>query len=116
MRRAANPPIAGRAAKPALERARKVGSVLEAVGKSDLGYGATIVARVGEVGRGLLQPAAPDMGGDRAADLTDPRYNGRAVSQIAFANGFEDAAHFSRAFKGRFGRTPRDWRVGGAAH
>jgi AraC-like DNA-binding protein len=51
-----------------------------------------------------------------AADLTDPRYQGRAVSQIAFANGFEDAAHFSRAFKGRFGRTPRDWRVGGAPH
>jgi AraC-like DNA-binding protein len=51
-----------------------------------------------------------------AADLTDPRYQGRAVSQIAFANGFEDAAHFSRAFKGRFGRTPRDWRIGGAPH
>ena len=51
-----------------------------------------------------------------AADLTDPRYSGRAVSQIAFANGFEDAAHFSRAFKGRFGRTPRDWRIGGQAH
>ena len=49
-----------------------------------------------------------------AADLTDPRYQGQAVSQIAFANGFEDAAHFSRAFKGRFGRTPRDWRIGGA--
>jgi AraC-like DNA-binding protein len=51
-----------------------------------------------------------------AADLTDPRYQGRAVSQIAFANGFEDAAHFSRAFKGRFGRTPRDWRIGGTPH
>jgi AraC-like DNA-binding protein len=51
-----------------------------------------------------------------AADLTDPRYQSRAVSQIAFANGFEDAAHFSRAFKGRFGRTPRDWRMGGVAH
>ena len=51
-----------------------------------------------------------------AADLTDPRYQGRAVSQIAFANGFEDAAHFSRAFKGRFGRTPRDWRISGLAH
>ena len=49
-----------------------------------------------------------------ASDLTDPRYQGQAVSQIAFANGFEDAAHFSRAFKGRFGRTPRDWRIGGA--
>lgn len=49
-----------------------------------------------------------------AADLTDPRHRGRAVSQIAFANGFEDAAHFSRAFKGRFGKTPRDWRGDGA--
>lgn len=50
-----------------------------------------------------------------AADLIDPRYQTQTVSQIAFGTGFEDAAHFSRAFKARFGRTPRDWRSLGLA-
>ena len=50
-----------------------------------------------------------------AADLVDPRYQGQTVSQIAFASGFEDAAHFSRAFKARFGHAPRDWRILGLA-
>ena len=35
-----------------------------------------------------------------------------SVTQIAFAVGFQDAAHFSRAFKARFGLTPRAWRSG----
>lgn len=46
-----------------------------------------------------------------AADLVDPRYESHTVSQIAFATGFEDAAHFSRAFKAKFGHAPRDWRL-----
>jgi AraC family transcriptional activator of tynA and feaB len=50
-----------------------------------------------------------------AADLVDPRYAGHSVSQIAFATGFEDAAHFSRAFKAKFGHAPRDWRLLGRA-
>jgi len=50
-----------------------------------------------------------------AADLTDPRYRSQSVSQIAFGVGFEDAAHFSRAFKARFGQAPRDWRALGMA-
>ena len=50
-----------------------------------------------------------------AADLVDPRYASHSVSQIAFATGFEDAAHFSRAFKARFGHAPRDWRLLGRA-
>jgi transcriptional regulator GlxA family with amidase domain len=50
-----------------------------------------------------------------AADLVDPRYAGHTVSQIAFATGFEDAAHFSRAFKAKFGHAPRDWRLLGRA-
>jgi AraC family transcriptional activator of tynA and feaB len=45
-----------------------------------------------------------------AANLVDPRYRSQSVSQIAFGVGFEDAAHFSRAFKARFGRSPRDSR------
>jgi len=46
-----------------------------------------------------------------ATDLADPRCAGRSVSQIAFAAGFEDPAHFTRAFKRRFGCTPREWRL-----
>lgn len=50
-----------------------------------------------------------------AADLVDPRHQSQTVSQIAFGAGFEDAAHFSRAFKASFGHTPRDWRALGLA-
>lgn len=50
-----------------------------------------------------------------AADLSDPRFAGRSVSQIAFAAGFADAAHFSRAFRQAFQCTPRQWRERKAA-
>jgi AraC-like DNA-binding protein len=50
-----------------------------------------------------------------AADLVDPGRASLAVSQIGFSVGFEDAAHFSRAFKKRFGRTPSEWRSLGAS-
>lgn len=43
-------------------------------------------------------------------DLLDPRRSGRAISEIAFDWGFNDAAHFSRAFRERFKRSPREWR------
>ncbi|GAA4353349.1 helix-turn-helix domain-containing protein [Variovorax defluvii] len=43
-------------------------------------------------------------------DLRDPRLAGRTVAGIAFARGFNDAAHFSRAFRERFGCSPRTWR------
>ncbi len=45
-----------------------------------------------------------------ATDLTDLRYRDRSVSEIAFEAGFEDAAHFTRAFKRRYQCTPREWR------
>jgi AraC-like DNA-binding protein len=44
------------------------------------------------------------------AELSDPRSLDRSVSEIGFAWGFNDAAHFSRAFKARFGLSPRDLR------
>jgi AraC-like DNA-binding protein len=43
-------------------------------------------------------------------DLSDPAQTARHVSDIAFAWGFNDLAHFSRIFKQRFGASPRDWR------
>lgn len=46
-----------------------------------------------------------------AADLRDPRRAGMTAAQVAFANGFEDAAHFTRAFKRKFACTPGQWRL-----
>ena len=46
-----------------------------------------------------------------ASDLIDPRFSDRTVTQIAFGVGFEDAAHFTRAFKRRYEVTPREWRA-----
>jgi AraC-like DNA-binding protein len=43
-------------------------------------------------------------------DLSDPAQAARHVSDIAFAWGFNDLAHFSRVFKQRFGASPREWR------
>ena len=46
-----------------------------------------------------------------AADLRDPRRARMTAAQVAFANGFEDAAHFTRAFKRRYECTPGQWRL-----
>jgi AraC-like DNA-binding protein len=35
------------------------------------------------------------------------------VSEIAYGRGFNDAAHFSRAFRDRFDCSPREWRLRG---
>jgi len=43
-------------------------------------------------------------------DLCDSALAARSVSEIAYAWGFSDAAHFSRAFRARFGRAPREMR------
>lgn len=53
-----------------------------------------------------------------AADLRDPAHARRTASEIAYANGFEDPAHFTRAFKRRYGHSPLQWRnlVAEAAH
>ena len=44
----------------------------------------------------------------RAALTASPH---RSICEVAFAWGFADAGHFSRAFKTRFGKTPRDARA-----
>lgn len=43
-------------------------------------------------------------------DLADVRLAERSVSEIAFAWGYNDAAHFSRGFRERYGMSPREWR------
>jgi AraC-like DNA-binding protein len=41
------------------------------------------------------------------ADLEDPRQRARSITEIALRWGFNDSAHFSRAFRARFGLPPR---------
>lgn len=35
----------------------------------------------------------------------------RTITEIALGCGFSDSAHFSRAFRARYGKTPRDYRI-----
>jgi AraC-like DNA-binding protein len=49
----------------------------------------------------------------RAAELLrDPGCDGLSVASVALHVGFQDASHFARAFKTRFGASPRRWRLG----
>lgn len=45
-----------------------------------------------------------------AMDLRNPQLASLSVTRIALDAGFECAAHFTRAFKKRYGCTPREWR------
>jgi AraC family transcriptional activator of tynA and feaB len=44
------------------------------------------------------------------ADLATPALASRSIGEIAFYWGFNDVAHFSRAFRQRFGQSPREYR------
>jgi AraC-like DNA-binding protein len=48
-------------------------------------------------------------------DLLDPARAGHSIAAIAFSHGFNDAAHFSRSFRQRFGVSAREYRSAGAA-
>jgi AraC-like DNA-binding protein len=48
-------------------------------------------------------------------DLGSPILAARSIGEIAFYWGFNDVAHFSRAFRQRFGEAPRDYRSRQAA-
>ncbi len=48
-------------------------------------------------------------------DLSDQRFAGHGIIQIAFHWGFNDASHFSRAFKAQFGLSPREFRMSESA-
>ncbi|HLK25116.1 MAG TPA: helix-turn-helix domain-containing protein, partial [Caulobacteraceae bacterium] len=43
-------------------------------------------------------------------DLTSPIFASLSISEICFRWGFNGSAHFSRAFKDRYGLSPRDYR------
>ena len=65
-------------------------------------------------GRGRARsPTGSGRSGSSGArrDLCDPALAARTISEIAFGWGFNDAAHFSRAFRARFGAAPRELRA-----
>ena len=45
-----------------------------------------------------------------ARDLCDPLLHSLSVTEIGFKWAFSDSAHFSNAFKTRFGRNPSSYR------
>jgi acetamidase/formamidase/AraC-like DNA-binding protein len=45
-----------------------------------------------------------------SAELSSPAEAHHSISEIAYRNGFNDSAHFSRAFRHRFGLSPREFR------
>jgi AraC-like DNA-binding protein len=45
------------------------------------------------------------------ADLLNPQCASRSITEISFSWGFNNAAHFSRCFKTRFGLTPSEYRL-----
>lgn len=46
-----------------------------------------------------------------AEDLRIKALSGRSITEIAFSWGFNDLSHFNRAFKARFGVSPKAYRV-----
>jgi len=44
-------------------------------------------------------------------DMANPLFDGKSITEIAFFWGFNDSAHFSRAFKQEFGVSPRGFRA-----
>jgi transcriptional regulator GlxA family with amidase domain len=44
-------------------------------------------------------------------DLADARFLDRSITEIAFARGFSDAAHFSHSFRKQFGISARTFRA-----
>lgn len=45
-----------------------------------------------------------------AAALRRPELRGRSITETAFLYGFNDFSYFSRSFRKRFGKSPRDYR------
>lgn len=43
--------------------------------------------------------------------LADTRSRGQTIAELAYQSGFSDMSHFSRAFRRRFGLSPREYRA-----
>jgi len=43
-------------------------------------------------------------------ELLNPLLSGLSIEQIAWRNGFNDPAHFSKRFRGSYGVSPREYR------
>ena len=52
---------------------------------------------------------------ESAKQLTEPRWRGHSITEIAFSWGFNSAPHFASRFRERFGMSPRDYRQRNAA-
>ena len=74
----------------------------------------TLHARFSQIGqtfgRWLLEARLEACG----AALRDVHQCNLNISEIAYRMGFNDLSHFNKAFRARFGMTPRDWRNAGA--
>ena len=95
----------GAAGRPRADRWREIAAQLAPVAEH-------AAPRLGR--RGVLARDGSGRSGSMPRGATCATRAGRAhVSEIAFAWGFNDAAHFSRAFRERFGCSPRELRAGG---
>ena len=66
-----------------------------------------IIARHGTTFNKLLYAKRIDYASRR---LRDPRRSEQSITEIAFACGFANSAHFSRVFRRRLGMSPREYR------
>jgi AraC-like DNA-binding protein len=74
----------------------------------------TLHARFSQIGQTFgrwLLNARVDACGAALRDVHQCNLN---ISEIAYRMGFNDLSHFNKAFRARFGMTPRDWRNAGA--
>jgi len=64
----------------------------------------------GENGKSLADMIWEQRLGEARRQLATARVVGKSVTTIAYDCGFKDPAHFSRAFRNRFGASPRQFR------
>lgn len=70
----------------------------------------TLHARFGQVGQTLGRWLLENRLDACATALRDPAQRALNISEIAYRLGFNDLSHFNKAFRARFGATPREWR------
>jgi AraC-like DNA-binding protein len=63
-----------------------------------------------EQGESVMQRIFEERVGRTATLLASPAAAHRSITEIAFACGFHDSAHFTRTFAARMGMTPSRWR------